>query len=78
VFGKKTSVNYLMARSDVSLPDFDANVTILSALYKGFSIGPNLPPVSCRTISKGDFKSPSAETSGWTSVAMSQGIQGLC
>jgi len=54
-----------MARSDVNLPDFDAYMTILSALYKVFStIGPSLSLVSCRTINKGDFKSPLAETSG--------------
>lgn len=65
MFGKKTFANQLMARSDVNLPDFDANTIILSALYKVFStIDPNLLLVSCRTINKGDFKSPLAETIG--------------
>jgi len=47
---------------DVDFPELEAKATIFSALYIVFStIGPNWPLVSCKIISKGDFRTPSAE-----------------
>jgi len=50
---------------DVDFPELEAKTTIFSALYIVFStIDPNWPLVSCKIISKGNVRTPSAEIIG--------------